>query len=198
MNANIANILYLVAGVLFILSLRGLSHPTTSQQGNRFGMIGMGLAVATTLLLSPPAGFFNWLYLLIGVGIGGGIGAVLAKRIAMTSMPQLVAAFHSLVGLAAVFIGFSAWHQPVFPHTALGWAAIAGIAVVCTVVAMLTYFIGIRQLGAADAATLSTLEPAVTIVLAAVFLDEAFAPLQALGAVIILAAVVWLMRTGAR
>jgi drug/metabolite transporter (DMT)-like permease len=63
---------------------------------------------------------------------------------------------------------------------------------------MLTYFIGIRQLGAADAATLSTLEPAVTIVLAAVFLDEAFAPLQALGAVIILAAVVWLMRTGAR
>ena len=112
MNANIANILYLVAGVLFILSLRGLSHPTTSQQGNRFGMIGMGLAVATTLLLSPPAGFFNWLYLLIGVGIGGGIGAVLAKRIAMTSMPQLVAAFHSLVGLAAVFVAAAALYAP--------------------------------------------------------------------------------------
>ena len=112
MNANIANLLYLVAGVLFILSLRGLSHPTTSQQGNRFGMIGMGLAVVTTLLLSPPAGFFNWLYLIIGVGIGGGVGALLAKRIAMTSMPQLVAAFHSLVGLAAVFVAAAALYAP--------------------------------------------------------------------------------------
>jgi NAD(P) transhydrogenase subunit beta len=60
MNANIANLLYLVAGVLFILALRGLSHPTTSQQGNRFGMIGMGIAVLTTLALSPPASFMNW------------------------------------------------------------------------------------------------------------------------------------------
>ncbi|MCA0424241.1 MAG: NAD(P)(+) transhydrogenase (Re/Si-specific) subunit beta [Proteobacteria bacterium] len=112
MGANLANLLYLAAGVLFILSLRGLSHPTTSQQGNRYGMIGMGVAVATTLLMAPPAGFMNWLYLLVGVGIGGGIGAVLAKRVAMTAMPQLVAAFHSLVGLAAVFVAAAALYAP--------------------------------------------------------------------------------------
>jgi NAD(P) transhydrogenase subunit beta len=112
MSVNIANLLYLVAGVLFILSLRGLSHPTTSQQGNQFGMIGMGVAVLTTLLMAPPAGFSNWLYLLIGAGIGGGIGAYLARSIAMTSMPQLVAAFHSLVGLAAVFVAAAALYAP--------------------------------------------------------------------------------------
>ncbi|HRK24460.1 MAG TPA: NAD(P)(+) transhydrogenase (Re/Si-specific) subunit beta [Beijerinckiaceae bacterium] len=112
MNANFANLLYLVAGVLFILSLRGLSHPTTSQQGNKFGMIGMGIAVVTTLLLSPPASFMNWLFLLVGAGVGGGIGALLAQRIAMTAMPQLVAAFHSLVGLAAVFVAAAALYSP--------------------------------------------------------------------------------------
>ena len=112
MSANFANLLYLVAGVLFILSLRGLSHPTTSQQGNRFGMIGMAVAVLTTLAMAPPAGFTNWLLLLVGVAIGGGAGAVLAKRVAMTSMPQLVAAFHSLVGLAAVFVAAAALYAP--------------------------------------------------------------------------------------
>jgi NAD(P) transhydrogenase subunit beta len=112
LNANIANLLYLVAGVLFILSLRGLSHPTTSQQGNQFGMIGMGIAVLTTLLLAPPAGVTNWLFLLVGAGIGGGVGAYLARTIAMTSMPQLVAAFHSLVGLAAVFVAAAALYAP--------------------------------------------------------------------------------------
>ena len=150
------------------------------------------------------------------LGAGGGFAGE-ARGVALGLTAALVYAIYTLVGgrvlmredalacatvvmiaAAAVFIGLTAWHQPVFPHTALAWAAIAAIAVVCTVVAMLTYFLGIRQLGAADAATLSTLEPAVTIGLAALFLDEAFAPLQALGAAIILAAVVWLMRTGAR
>ena len=112
MGANFANLLYLAAGVLFILSLRGLSHPTTSQQGNRYGMIGMGLAVVTTLLMAPPSGFANWLYLLLGVGVGGGIGAYLARKIEMTAMPQLVAAFHSLVGLAAVFVAAAALYAP--------------------------------------------------------------------------------------
>jgi len=112
MTANIANLLYLAAGVLFILSLRGLSHPTTSQQGNQFGMIGMGIAVLTTLAMAPPSGFANWVFLLIGVGVGGGVGAWLARTIAMTSMPQLVAAFHSLVGLAAVFVAAAALYAP--------------------------------------------------------------------------------------
>lgn len=110
--ANFAAFAYLVAGVLFILALRGLSHPTTSVQGNRFGMIGMGLAVLTTLIVFPPDGFGAWLLMIIAVAIGGGIGAVIAKRIAMTKMPQLVAFFHSLVGLAAVFVAAGALYSP--------------------------------------------------------------------------------------
>ncbi|MBN9063546.1 MAG: NAD synthetase [Rhizobiales bacterium 65-9] len=112
MNANLANLLYLVSGVLFILALRGLSHPTTSRQGNQFGMIGMGLAALTTILLSPPADFMAWLLVLLGVAIGGGAGAVLAKRVQMTAMPQLVAFFHSLVGLAAVLVAAGALYAP--------------------------------------------------------------------------------------
>ena len=112
MNANLANLLYLVSGVLFILSLRGLSSPSTSQQGNRFGMIGMAIAVVTTLAASPPASFSNWALAILGVGIGGGAGAYLAKKIEMTAMPQLVAAFHSLVGLAAVFVAAAALYAP--------------------------------------------------------------------------------------
>ncbi|RVC12039.1 NAD synthetase, partial [Mesorhizobium sp. M7A.F.Ca.AU.001.01.1.1] len=97
MNANFASFLYLVSGVLFIMALRGLSHPTTSRQGNLYGMIGMGIAIATTLALATPsAGRFG--LIVLGLAIGGGVGAVTARRIAMTSMPQLVAAFHSLVG----------------------------------------------------------------------------------------------------
>ncbi len=112
LSPNIANFLYLVSGVLFILALRGLSHPTTSRQGNQFGMIGMGIAIFTTLVLSPPASFMGWLLLLGGLGIGGGIGAVMAKRVQMTSMPQLVAFFHSLVGLAAVLVAAAALYAP--------------------------------------------------------------------------------------
>jgi H+-translocating NAD(P) transhydrogenase subunit beta len=112
LNANIANFLYLASGILFILALRGLSHPSTSRQGNRFGMIGMGIAVATTLLTHPPASFMGWILLLAGVGIGGMIGAVMANRVKMTSMPQLVAFFHSLVGLAAVLVAAGAIYAP--------------------------------------------------------------------------------------
>ena len=110
--ANFAAFAYLVAGVLFILALRGLSHPTTSVQGNRFGMVGMGLAVLTTLIVFPPDGFWAWLLMIIAVAIGGTIGATIARRIAMTKMPQLVAFFHSLVGLAAVFVAAGALYSP--------------------------------------------------------------------------------------
>ncbi|MCW2282469.1 NAD(P) transhydrogenase subunit beta [Rhodoblastus acidophilus] len=110
--ANLAALLYLVSGVLFILALRGLSHPTTSQQGNRFGMIGMGIAILTTLVLRPPSSFGSFVLLVLGIGIGGGAGAVLAKRVEMTKMPQLVAFFHSLVGLAAVLVAASALFAP--------------------------------------------------------------------------------------
>ena len=109
---NIANFLYLVSGVLFILALRGLSHPTTSRQGNRFGMIGMGIAILTTLISSPPAGGIGWLLLIGGLAIGGGIGGFMARRVQMTSMPQLVAFFHSLVGLAAVLVAAAALYAP--------------------------------------------------------------------------------------
>ncbi|WP_341990734.1 NAD(P)(+) transhydrogenase (Re/Si-specific) subunit beta [Azorhizobium sp. AG788] len=113
MNANLAALLYLVAGILFILALRGLSHPTTSRQGNLFGMVGMGIAVLTTLALSPPADLVGWVLVIAGIAIGGGVGAVVARRIAMTQMPQLVAAFHSLVGLAAVLVAAAALYAPV-------------------------------------------------------------------------------------
>ncbi len=112
MNANLAALLYLVAGVLFILALRGLSSPATSRQGNRFGMIGMGIAVLTTLALSPPSGFFAWVLVILGFGIGGGIGAWRARTVQMTAMPQLVAMFHSLVGLAAVLVAAGALYAP--------------------------------------------------------------------------------------
>src|SRR5690349_19294984 len=102
MGANLSSLLYLVSGVLFILALRGLSHPTTSRQGNLYGMVGMALAIVTTLVGAPPASLGAWLLVLIGLGVGGGVGAVVARRVPMTAMPQLVAAFHSLVGLAAV------------------------------------------------------------------------------------------------
>ncbi|HEY6631363.1 MAG TPA: NAD(P)(+) transhydrogenase (Re/Si-specific) subunit beta [Rhizobiaceae bacterium] len=111
MNANVASFLYLVSGILFILALRGLSHPTTSRQGNLFGMIGMGIAIATTLALATPTAEGFGL-IVLGLLIGGTVGAVTARRIAMTSMPQLVAAFHSLVGLAAVMVAAAAMYAP--------------------------------------------------------------------------------------
>jgi len=100
---------YLVSAVLFILALRGLSNPETSRQGNVFGMIGMVIAIVTTVL-SPEIVSYDWI---IGaIVIGGGIGLVIANRIAMTAMPQLVAAFHSLVGLAAVLVAAAAFLSP--------------------------------------------------------------------------------------
>src|SRR5438132_1511399 len=112
MNANLAALLYLVAGVLFILSLRGLSSPATSRQGNIFGMIGMAIAIGTTLASHPPADGIAWLLVVLGVAIGGSIGAVIARRVPMTSMPELVAAFHSLVGMAAVLVAAGAFYAP--------------------------------------------------------------------------------------
>jgi NAD(P) transhydrogenase subunit beta len=112
MSANLAALAYLVAGVLFILALRGLSHPTTSRQGNLFGMIGMAIAVATTLAAHPPAGLGAWALVIIAVAIGGSTGAVIARRVPMTSMPELVAAFHSLVGMAAVLVAAGALYAP--------------------------------------------------------------------------------------
>jgi len=113
MNANIAAILYLVSGVLFILALRGLSSPTTSQAGNRNGMIGMAIAVVTTLwLLGPKLDPLTIGLILGGVVVGGGIGALIARRVAMTAMPQLVATFHSLVGAAACLVAVAAIYTP--------------------------------------------------------------------------------------
>jgi NAD(P) transhydrogenase subunit beta len=112
MSANLAALAYLVAGVLFILALRGLSHPDTSRRGNLFGMIGMAIAVATTLAAHPPAGLGAWALVIVAVAIGGGTGAVIARRVPMTSMPELVAAFHSLVGMAAVLVAAGALYAP--------------------------------------------------------------------------------------
>ncbi len=109
---NLAALLYLVSGILFILALRGLSSPASSRQGNRFGMIGMGLAVLTTLLYRPPADAISWLMVIVGIGIGGGIGAWRARSVQMTAMPQLVALFHALVGLAAVLVAAGALYAP--------------------------------------------------------------------------------------
>ena len=112
MSANLSALLYLLAGVLFILSLRGLSSPETSRQGNMFGMVGMTIAILTTLVFHPPAGIGAWILVLAGLGIGGAAGAYIARQVPMTSMPQLVAAFHSGVGLAAVFVAAGALYAP--------------------------------------------------------------------------------------
>ncbi|MFN4143932.1 NAD(P)(+) transhydrogenase (Re/Si-specific) subunit beta [Aestuariivirga sp.] len=111
MSANLAALLYLVAGALFIMALRGLSSPATSRQGNLYGMVGMTLAIVTTLATMHLTPMVIGLTVL-GLAIGGGIGAYAAKNIAMTAMPQLVAAFHSLVGLAAVFVAAAAFYAP--------------------------------------------------------------------------------------
>ena len=115
MNANLAAILYIVSGVLFILALRGLSSPVTSQTGNRNGMIGMAIAVGTTLATLWSQGALDVVTLgliLGGVAVGGAVGAVIARKVAMTSMPQLVAAFHSLVGMAACLVAVAAIYTP--------------------------------------------------------------------------------------
>ncbi|WP_422371486.1 NAD(P)(+) transhydrogenase (Re/Si-specific) subunit beta [Hoeflea sp.] len=111
MSENFAAFAYLVSGVLFIMALRGLSHPTTSRQGNMYGMVGMAIAIITTLLLAQPS-FGGFVMIIAGLAIGGGGGAYIARKIAMTSMPQLVAGFHSLVGLAAVLVAAAALYSP--------------------------------------------------------------------------------------
>jgi NAD(P) transhydrogenase subunit beta len=118
MSANLAAILYLVSGALFIMALRGLSSPATSRQGNMYGMVGMAIAMLTTLATMQLSPMVIGLVVL-GLAIGGGIGAVMAKKIAMTAMPQLVAAFHSLVGLAAVFVAAAAFYAPEAFHIVL-------------------------------------------------------------------------------
>ncbi len=113
MSANLAALLYLAAGILFILALRGLSHPETSRQGNTFGMVGMAIAILTTLgLLGAPDSILTWILIAAGIGSGGFLGAKIAREIPMTQMPELVAAFHSLVGLAAVFVAAAALYSP--------------------------------------------------------------------------------------
>ena len=111
MSANLTALAYLIAAVLFILALRGLSSPVTSRQGNRFGMIGMGVAVVATLAHHGMGGVGYGL-IFLGIIIGGTIGTFVALRIQMTALPQLVAAFHSLVGLAAVFVAAAALNAP--------------------------------------------------------------------------------------
>jgi H+-translocating NAD(P) transhydrogenase subunit beta len=112
LKADLAALAYLVSGILFIQALRGLSSPATSRAGNRNGMIGMAIAAATTLWVANVVDALTWGLIVAGVAIGGGIGAVIARRIAMTAMPQLVAAFHSLVGLAAVLVAAAAFYSP--------------------------------------------------------------------------------------
>lgn len=122
MSSNIAAFLYLVSGVLFIMALRGLSHPTTSRRGNMLGMAGMAIAIVTTLLLATPS-LGGLLLIVLGLAIGGGAGAYIARSIPMTSMPQLVAGFHSLVGLAAVLVAAAALYSP----SAFGIGAVGSI-----------------------------------------------------------------------
>ncbi|HEX6959167.1 MAG TPA: NAD(P)(+) transhydrogenase (Re/Si-specific) subunit beta [Ferrovibrio sp.] len=111
MPIQLTALLYLVSSVLFILALRGLSSPETSRKGNAYGMIGMAIAVLTTFFnLGDLSGTI--VYVVIALAIGGGIGSVLARRIQMTAMPQLVAAMHSLVGLAAVLVAAAAFYNP--------------------------------------------------------------------------------------
>jgi len=108
MSANLVALAYLIASVFFILALKGLSSPITARRGNLFGMVGMTIAVIVTLTVTK-----NWALILVCIAMGGIIGTVIARRVKMTSMPELVAFMHSLVGLAAVFIAITAVNNPV-------------------------------------------------------------------------------------
>jgi H+-translocating NAD(P) transhydrogenase subunit beta len=150
LHADIAGLLYLVAGVLFILALRGLSSPETARQGNRFGIYGMGIAAGTTFLYQLPWGFSSFFWGVVAVGAGAAVGIWRARTIQMTAMPQLVALFHALIGLAAVLVAAAALYAPqgfglgvrnnIPPMTlfemALG-AAIGGITFTGSVIAFL-------------------------------------------------------------
>ncbi len=112
MTPSFAASLYLISGVFFILALRGLSSPETSRKGNFFGILGMTIAIIVTFLFIDIL-FSSFLYIICSLAIGGSIGTIIAYRISMTAMPQLVAGFHSLVGLAAVLVALSAFYDPV-------------------------------------------------------------------------------------
>jgi NAD(P) transhydrogenase subunit beta len=105
MSANSVSLAYLVAALLFILALKGLSSPVSARRGNMFGMVGMAIAVITTMTITD-----NWVYISLAIAVGGAAGALVARRIQMTAMPELVAAMHSLVGLAAVLIAMSSFY----------------------------------------------------------------------------------------
>ena len=131
MSINVVTLLYLVASVCFIQSLKGLSHPTTSIRGNWFGMVGMAIAVFTTLALIIELGSemslgIGWLLLAVGLLVGGGYGAWRAKTVEMTKMPELVAFFHSMIGLAAVFIAIATVAEPAAFGIATATGAIPG------------------------------------------------------------------------
>ncbi|HLT25061.1 MAG TPA: NAD(P)(+) transhydrogenase (Re/Si-specific) subunit beta, partial [Zeimonas sp.] len=114
LSLNTVVLLYLVASVCFIQALKGLSHPTTSRLGNTFGMVGMAIAVLTTLALIAQLGAtgLGFFWIALGVLIGGAFGTLLAKRVEMTKMPELVAFMHSMIGLAAVFIAIATVAEP--------------------------------------------------------------------------------------
>ena len=111
MSANLSSIFFLITGILFILALRGLSSPETSRTGNYFGITGMVLAIVVSIL-SVDIFFINLIYFIVALSIGGVIGGIIAFKIPMTAMPQLVAGFHSLVGMAAVLVAVSAYYNP--------------------------------------------------------------------------------------
>ena len=119
MSMNLVTLLYLVSAICFIQALKGLSHPTTSRRGNLFGMLGMGLAVLTTIglvfklaALSTDGASAGIGYIIVGLLVGGTAGSIMAKRFEMTKMPELVAFMHSMIGLAAVFIAIAAVVEP--------------------------------------------------------------------------------------
>ena len=109
MSANLTALAYLVASVLFILALRGLSSPTAARRGNMMGIAGMAIAVIATVV-NPQIVSYEWI--IAAIVVGGAIGTFIARKIEMSAMPQLVAGFHSLVGLAAVFVAAAAFTVP--------------------------------------------------------------------------------------
>ena len=111
MSSNLSALFYLISGILFILALRGLSSPETSRRGNYFGIVGMAISIIVTFLTVGNFGT-GFIYVIVLLILGGSIGAFIAFRIPMTAMPELVAGFHSLVGLAAVFVAISAFLNP--------------------------------------------------------------------------------------
>jgi H+-translocating NAD(P) transhydrogenase subunit beta len=126
--SNVVALGYLAAAVCFILALRGLSSPATARQGNVIGIAGMAIAILFTLFTLPHASLGNYLMILIGIAIGGAIGVVIARRIPMTAMPQLVAGFHSLVGMAAVFVAAAALYNPAEFHITTPAGDIKGLS----------------------------------------------------------------------